>query len=161
MQHARAGADCSRSDRLSLLFLRAAQTPAETKESNRVSRIWLIVGVIIAAIAFAVPAFAGVDWYASNVIYTPGATHGSAYDTCPYPGAIYGSTFVKETLSYGTTMFIDNTGYNWHKTVSGYGTINTTDSNYLSYNKKAASDDNSYNSYTGSASATYADGQCT
>jgi hypothetical protein len=124
------------------------------------TRTWLAAGVIIGALAFTVASLAGVDTYASGVSYSQGQTRASAYDSCPYPGLIYGSTFVKGSNDYGTTMFIDNDGYHWHKTVAGYGTLNTVESSYH-YVKKAASYNSGTNgSYTGSGLATYYDAQC-
>ena len=88
-------------------------------------RRWLVVGLIVGALSFALPALAnGTDWYAVNVTYSAGQTLASAYDTCSnYPGWIDGSAFDKGSGAYGTAMFIDNTGYNWHRTTSGYGTL--------------------------------------
>ena len=123
----------------------------------------VFVVVFAAAIGFAVPGMAGTDHYAINQFYNQGQTRSGSYDTCPFPGIIFGADFSKGDNDYGTAMLIDNTGGNWHVTLSGYGYIATTDSNYSTYNKKGASKNSAGGQnvgYWGDAIAFYFDGTC-
>jgi hypothetical protein len=99
----------------------------------------------VGVLAAAAPALAGtgIYWYATDAWFGQGQTYATPYDTCTnVHGAFFQDNFSKGSNDYGTVMFIDNTGYNWHATLSGYGNIVTSDSNYGTYTKKAAGTNN-------------------
>lgn len=108
---------------------------------------------MIAALCFGAGAALadGVDTYWSSTWFA-GETHASAYDTCSYPGYTYDDEWQKGSSDYGYVMFIDNTGYNWHRTAYGYGTLYITEPNYSSYVKKAAAYNSTSIGFPGTAS---------
>lgn len=128
------------------------------------SKRWVLLGVVIAAACFVLPAFAdGVDYYASNVWYNQGQSYSSAYDTCPADRWYIGSEFTKSNQDYGSAAFIDNNGYHWHRTVTGYGAIGTSEPDYTSYNKKLVSENSAGGQnigYTGSGQGEWVSATC-
>lgn len=124
-------------------------------------RLCLALGVLVAALSFTAGAFAdGVDYYFTGTWWS-GDTRATAYDTCSYPGWIYDDYWQKGSSDYGTVMFIDNTGYNWHRTSSGYGSLYITEPSYTSYTKKAASYNSSSVGFYANASAYWITHICT
>jgi hypothetical protein len=120
-----------------------------------------VIAAFIAALIFAVPALAGgLYWYTQSAWYNQGQSYDSVWDTCPQP--YFGAGFLKGSNDYGTTAFIDNTGYNWHRTTSGYGDLSMGEPDY-NYTKKGTSINNAGGQnvgYYGSADVEWTDTNC-